>query len=72
MIVTTCEPDTQVRRVMSRDSVTEPEARQRIGAQLPTNEKVRRADHVITTDGSFDDTNGQVRRVFMALSSANR
>ena len=45
---------------MSRDSITEQEARQRLAAQLPTEEKVRRADHVITTDGSFDETNSQV------------
>jgi dephospho-CoA kinase len=72
VILTACDPQTQVRRVMSRDSITEQEARQRIAAQLPTEEKVRRADHVITTDGSFDETNSQVRRVFTALSRANR
>jgi dephospho-CoA kinase len=70
VIVTACDPDTQVRRVMRRDSITEEDARQRIAAQLPTEEKVRRADHVITTDGPFDETNGQVRRVMTALRSA--
>ncbi len=72
VIVTACDPETQVRRVMRRDSITEQEARQRVAAQLPTDEKVRRADHVITTDGSFDDTNSHVRRVFAALSGARR
>ena len=72
VIVTACDPETQVRRVMRRDSITEQEARQRVAAQLPTDEKVRRADHVITTDGSFDDTNSHVRRVFTALSGARR
>ena len=72
VIVTACDPETQVRRVMGRDSITEQDARQRIAAQLSTEEKVRRADHVITTDGSFDDTNSQVRRVFTALSSGKR
>ena len=72
VIVTACDPETQVRRVMRRDSITEQEARQRVAAQLPTDEKVRRADHVITPDGSFDDTNSHVRRVFTALSGARR
>lgn len=72
VIVTACDPETQVRRVVGRDSITEQEARQRIAAQLSTEEKVRQADHVITTDGSFDDTNSQVRRVFTALSSGKR
>ena len=64
VIVTVCEPETQLRRVMHRDSVTEAEARQRLAAQLPTAEKARRADHVISTEGSVEETNQQVRRVY--------
>jgi dephospho-CoA kinase len=67
VVVTACDQDTQVRRVMHRDSVTEHEAKQRIAAQLPTAEKVRRADYVITTDGSFEETNEQVRDLFDRL-----
>lgn len=63
VIVTTCDPETQVRRVMSRDSVSESEARQRIGAQLSSEEKTRRATYVIHTDGTFDDTARQVREI---------
>ena len=69
VIVTACDPDTQVRRVITRDRVTEAEARQRIAAQLPLAEKVRRADYVITTDGSPADTDRQVREVYEALLS---
>jgi len=68
VIVTACSEETQLRRVMRRDSITEAEARQRIAAQLPTAEKVRRADYVIDTDGSFEETNQQVRRVYEALT----
>jgi dephospho-CoA kinase len=67
VVVTTCSEDTQVRRVMQRDSVSEQEARQRLAAQLPTSEKVSRADYVINTDGSYDETNRQVRKVYDAL-----
>ena len=67
VIVTACDDETQIRRVMHRDSVTEQEARQRVAAQLPTSEKIRRADHVINTDGPFDETNRQVRSVYEAL-----
>ena len=68
VIVTACEPDAQVRRVITRDHVTEAEARQRIAAQLPLEEKVRRADYVIRTDGSFEETYRQVRAVFELLT----
>jgi dephospho-CoA kinase len=67
VIVTTCEPATQIRRVMARDGVTEVEALQRIAAQMPIADKVRRATYVIRTDGPFEDTNRQVRHVFDQL-----
>ena len=67
VVVTACAEDTQLRRVMHRDSITEPEARQRLAAQLPTSEKARRADYVINTDGSFEETNEQVRSVYKRL-----
>jgi len=67
VIVTACDPLTQIKRVMARDDVSEAEARARVAAQLPIEEKVRRADHVINTDGSFEESNRQVRRVFDAL-----
>jgi dephospho-CoA kinase len=69
VIVTACDPETQVRRVMKRDSITEAEARQRIAVQLPTLEKARRADYMINTGGSVDETNRQVRDVLQQLRS---
>ena len=68
VVVTSCDPRTQISRIMARDTTTESEARARIAAQLPMDEKVRRADHVIMTDGSFDETDRQVRKVFSALA----
>lgn len=70
VIVTACELPTQIRRVMARDGITEADARQRIAAQLPIEEKVRRADHVIRTDGLLASTNAQVHEVYKRLSSA--
>ena len=67
VIVTECAPSTQITRVMARDGVSESDARARVAAQMPIEEKVRRADHVINTDGSFEESNRQVRQVFDAL-----
>jgi dephospho-CoA kinase len=68
VIVTACDPDTQLRRVIARDGVTEADARARIRAQLPMDEKVTRANYVIRTDGTFEETNAQVRAVHAALA----
>jgi len=67
VVVTACDPDTQLQRVMAR-GIGEEEARQRIAAQLPTAEKVRRADYVIRTDRSYDETEAQVRAVLATLA----
>jgi len=69
VVVTACDPRTQISRIVQRDSITDADARARVAAQLPIDEKVRRADYVITTDGSYEETNRQVREVFEALSS---
>jgi len=68
IIVTACELQTQIRRLIARDRVTDTEARQRISAQLPIEEKVRRADYVIRTDGMVAETNAQVHAVYQRLS----
>ena len=69
VIVVACAPAAQVERVMKRDGLTEAEARQRLASQLPIDEKVRRADHVILTDGSIDETNRQVRALWAQLTA---
>lgn len=61
VIVVASDPETQVRRVMERDGASEGQARQRLAAQLPIEDKVRRANYVIRTDGTFEDTDCQVR-----------
>ena len=72
VIVTACDPATQLRRVMERTGLTEWEARQRLAAQLPIDEKIRRADYVIHTDGSLADTDKQAKRVVDQLVVGSR
>jgi dephospho-CoA kinase len=67
VIVTACDSATQLTRIVARDGITEIEARARIAAQLPIEDKVSRADYVIRTDGTFEETNLQVRGVFDRL-----
>lgn len=68
VVVAACAPETQLRRLMRRDGLSEAEARQRLAAQLPIDDKAGRADFVIRTDGSFADTDQQVREVLEALA----
>ena len=67
VIVTSCPRSQQVARVVERDGLTSAQAEARIDAQLPTDDKVQRADFVIDTGGTFGDTNRQVDRVVEKL-----
>lgn len=67
VIVTACAPEQQLARVMAR-GLTQHAAQLRIAAQLSTEEKIRRSDHVIWTDGTFEDTDRRVEELFRHLS----
>jgi dephospho-CoA kinase len=71
VIVAAVDPATQLQRIIDRDGISDVEARQRVAAQLPIDEKVRRADYVITTAGTFDETNRQVRDVLDQLRAVS-
>jgi dephospho-CoA kinase len=71
VVVAACAPHEQMSRLRRR-GLSEAAARARIAAQWPLEEKVRRADHVIRTDGTFEETDDQVRSVHEALSSSER
>jgi dephospho-CoA kinase len=66
VIVTSCAPGLQVARLIERGLSTSA-ANQRLAAQWRVDEKAARADFVITTDGTFDETDRQVDQVLTAL-----
>ncbi len=68
VIVVVCTPETQLQRMMARDGLDDTAARQRIAAQWPTADKAARADIVISTDGSIEETNARVAAVVEQLS----
>lgn len=70
VIVCACEPEEQVRRLIARDRLTEAEARARLAAQWPIEDKVARGDYIIRTDRSYAETERQVRRVLDSLNAA--
>jgi dephospho-CoA kinase len=69
VIVAACSPEEQIRRVASRDALTEAEALARLAAQQPIGDKVSKADYVVWTDGGFDDTDRQVDEIYRRLTT---
>jgi dephospho-CoA kinase len=67
VIATVCRPEIQLARLIAR-GMSDADARQRLAAQLPSAEKAARANHVIDTSGTFEETDVQVDRVLKALT----
>jgi dephospho-CoA kinase len=72
VVVAACDPAEQVRRVVARDGLSERDARARLAAQWPIEEKVKRATHVVWTDRGFGETDQQIRDVYERLSRHGR
>jgi dephospho-CoA kinase len=66
VIVVAASPETQLERVRKRGFSID-EARQRVAAQMPIDDKRRLADYVIETSGSVAETNSQVADVWHDL-----
>jgi len=66
VIVMACPPEVQIARLIER-GMSDAEARQRIAAQWLTEEKAARADFVIRTDGSVEETDEQVDTILRSL-----
>jgi dephospho-CoA kinase len=66
VVVTACSVDQQIQRLLAR-GMTETEARRRLSAQLSTQDKATRADYVIRTDGSLEETDRQVEQILHEL-----
>ena len=60
LVVVTTPLEEQIERLMRDRGMADDEARARIGAQAPTEEKVARADHVIENAGSLEDLEAAV------------
>jgi dephospho-CoA kinase len=65
--VVTARSDVQLQRLMSDRHMSEAEARQRIEAQPPQSEKIKRATVVIDNSGSLEETRRQVAAAFQAI-----
>lgn len=67
LIVVWCEPAIQSKRLKLRDDLPETDAKKRIAAQMPQDEKKRYADFLIDTSNGFEDTRRQTGEVHEKL-----
>src|SRR3974390_322666 len=60
LVVAWCEPEQQIERLLAR-GMSELEARRRVGAQMPVEEKKKHATYSIDCSGTIAETLAQVR-----------
>jgi len=67
LIVVKCDPVLQLSRLMARDGLQPAEAKARMDAQLPVEEKLKLADYIIETSGTLRETKILIERVYHDL-----
>lgn len=72
LIVVWCEPEIQLKRLMLRDELSAADARKRIAAQMPQDQKKGFADYLIDTSGDLEDVKVQTRNVVDDLRHPTR
>jgi dephospho-CoA kinase len=71
LVVTWCRPEQQLERLRAR-GLSEEDARQRIAAQLPVEEKLRYATEKIDCSGSLEETRKQVEALAAKLHGPSK
>ena len=69
IIVVASPRDTQLQRLMERNKLSKEDAERRIAAQLPIDQKVKKATYVINNVGTFDELNAQVDDLIKKLGA---
>ncbi len=67
LIVVYCDPALQLMRLMRRDDLALEEAKARVAAQMPVEEKLKLAHYRIDTSGTFNGTRQQIEAIYREL-----
>ena len=67
LIVVTCSPEVQRRRLRERSSLTTKQIESRIASQMPHEEKAKFADFIIENSGDLEHTRQQVEEIHREL-----
>ena len=69
VILVYCPANIQIKRNEERNNLDETEAKKRLSAQLPIDEKIKYSDFVIYNDGTLETTKKQVEAVWQELQN---
>ena len=71
VVVTSCPPEIQLQRLLSRPHTSREDAERRIAAQWPVSKKAALADYVVDTSDTHERTDEQISEIWNALVPHN-
>jgi dephospho-CoA kinase len=69
IIVVACPREMQLQRMMVRNKLSKEDAERRLAAQLPIDQKVKKATYVIDNAGTFEQTDAQIAALIEKLNT---
>jgi dephospho-CoA kinase len=69
IILVTAKPELCLSRIMERDKLSESEAKKRIAAQFPVEEKRLKSDIIIDNSGSHEELKAKVVQLYSELTA---
>jgi dephospho-CoA kinase len=69
IIVVACPREMQLQRMMERNKLSKEDAERRLAAQLPIDQKVKKATYVIDNAGTFEQTDAQIAALIEKLNT---
>jgi dephospho-CoA kinase len=69
VILVACDVETQKKRLLERDRLTEAEAQQHLDAQMSLEDKRKLADYVIENNGDLEELERQLRGVLQKIQA---
>ncbi|MDD5722521.1 MAG: dephospho-CoA kinase [Syntrophales bacterium] len=72
VILVYVSPDVQIERIMKRNGYTYEEARDRLHSQMPLADKIPLADFVIYNEGTLEEAEAAVEKIWKELLKRNR
>ena len=67
VMVAWCRPEQQLERLVAKAGLSREEAERRIQAQMPVEEKRRRADYLIDCSGTLEESRAQAEAIYPEL-----
>ncbi|MBW1779805.1 MAG: dephospho-CoA kinase [Deltaproteobacteria bacterium] len=72
ILVVYVSPETQIKRLTKRDTITREEANRILDSQMPIDQKVAQADFVIRNEGSIEETRHAANALWQSLQAVRK